>query len=318
MRAVILKDFGGVENLVTEEIADPKEIGPDEVLVRVRAIGIDRIDLKTRMGEGMAGELKKEDPMILGWDMSGVVIERGEEVKDLRVGDQVFGTIRFPGCGRTYAEYVVAPASELALKPEILSFGEAAAATQSPLTAWQALVETGHVEAGQKVLIHGAAGGVGQYAVQIAKQLGAYVIGTGSAMHKEFILGLGADEFIDYHAQRFEEGVDGADFILETIGGDHFVRSLQVLNSEGTIVLLPTDKKAEADRVAEEQQVSNYRYMLMHSSGENMKEIARWLAEGKLKVHIYRTFPFHQMPQAHNLLAVGGNTGKIVVEVAIW
>lgn len=318
MLAVILKDFGGVENLVADDIPEPTELKPDEVLVQVRGIGIDPIDVKTREGGGMAAKLKEEKPMILGWDLSGVVIKRGENVKDLRIGDQVFGTIRFPGVGRTYAEYVVAPASELAIKPEILSFTEAAAATQSPLTAWQALVETGGVKTGDKVLIHGASGGVGSFAVQIAKQLGAYVIGTGSGDHKDFILGLGADEFIDYKTQRFEEIANDVDFVLDTVGGETFVRSLGILKSGGNIVLLPSDKKDLADKVAEAYPDIHYHPVLMHSSGENMKEIARWLSDGRLKVHVSRTFTFRQIPQAHSYLTEGGHTGKIAVEVAIW
>lgn len=318
MLAVILKDFGGVENLVTEDIPEPTELKPDQVLVQVRGIGIDQIDVKTREGGGMAAKLKEEKPMILGWDLSGVVIKRGEAVKDLRIGDQVFGTIRFPGVGRTYAECVVAPASELALKPEILSFAEAAAATQSPLTAWQALVETGDVKAGDKVLIHGASGGVGSFAVQIAKQLGAYVIGTGSGNHKDFILNLGADEFIDYKTQRFEEIVREVDLVLDTVGGETFIRSLGVLKPQGIIVLLPSDKKEMAGKVAEAYPDVRYRPLLMHSSGENMKEIARWLSDGRLKVYVSRTFTFRQIPQAHNYLMEGGHTGKIAVEAAIW
>lgn len=318
MLAVVLKGFGGVENLQVEEIPEPNALNPGEVLVQVRGIGIDQIDVKTREGGGMAGKLKEEKPMILGWDLSGVVVKKGENVEELRIGDQVFGTIRFPGVGRTYAEYVVAPASELAFKPENISFAEAAAATQSPLTAWQALVETGHIQSGDKVLIHGASGGVGSFAVQIAKQGGAYVIGTGSGAHKEFIRELGVDEFIDYKTQRFEEIVSDVDFVLDTVGGDTFVRSLSVLKPEGMIVLLPSDKKDAADKAAEEHPGVRYQHLLMHSSGENMQEIARWLADGRLKVYLARTFMFRDLPLAHTYLTEGGHTGKIAVETAIW
>lgn len=318
MLAVVLKDFGGVENLQMEEIAEPNTLQPGEVLVQVRGIGIDQIDVKTREGRGMADKLKEEKPMILGWDMAGVVVKRGENVEDLRVGDQVFGTIRFPGVGRTYAEYVVAPTSALALKPENISFAEAAAATQSPLTAWQALVETGRIRAGDKVLIHGASGGVGSFAVQIAKQFGAYVVGTGSGVHREFIQNLGVDEFIDYTTQCFDELVSDVDFVLDTVGGDNFVRSLSVLKPEGMIVLLPSDKKDAADKAAEKYPRVRYQHVLMHSSGENMQEIARWLADGRLKVYLAQTFMFRDLPKAHTYLSEGGHTGKIAVETAIW
>lgn len=158
MKAILLKNFGGVDNLEIEEIPVPK-MKPDEVLVQVKAIGIDPIDLKTREGGGMATKLCEEHPMILGWDIAGVVVKAGEKVQELKVGDPVFGTVRFPGCGNAYAEYVAAPASQLAVKPGNISFEEAAGATQSPLTAWQALIETGHIGPGDKVLIHGGGRG---------------------------------------------------------------------------------------------------------------------------------------------------------------
>lgn len=314
MKAILLKNFGGVENLEIEEIPVPK-IKPDEVLVQVKAIGIDPIDLKTREGGGMATKLCEEHPMILGWDIAGVVAKAGEKVQELKVGDPVFGTVRFPGCGNAYAEYVAAPASQLAVKPGNISFEEAAAATQSPLTAWQALIETGRIGPGDKVLIHGAAGGVGNYAVQIAKAAGAYVIGTASARDKDFVMSLGADECIDYHTQKFEEIVYDADFILDTVGGENFVRSLKVLKPGGTIVLLPSNKKEEAQKVANENHISHFYPLLMHSSGENMLEIAGLLADGKMKVYLFKVFPFDRIREAHQAMAQSGHPGKIVVKV---
>lgn len=315
MKAMIIKDFGGVDQFMLTEIPKP-EIKPDEVLVQVKAIGIDQIDLKTRGGEGMASRLRAENPMILGWDMAGIVVEIGSHVNDLKVGDSVFGTLHFPGCGNTYAEYVAAPASQLAVKPDNVSFEEAAGATQSPLTAWQALIEKGHIKSGDRVLIHGAAGGVGNYAVQIAKHIGAYVMATGSGKDKEFVLNLGADQFMDYKTDKFEDIVSGVDFILDTVGGENFVRSLRVLKPEGMIVLLPSDKKEEADKVAKERNIKNYQHVLMHSSGENMQSIAGMLREGSMKVYLNETFPFGQIPQAHLAMAAGGHPGKIVVTVS--
>lgn len=314
MKAMVLKGFGGIDNLEIEEIPVP-QIKPDEVLVQVKAIGIDQIDLKTREGGGMATKLCEEHPMILGWDIAGVVVKTGEQVQELKEGDPVFGTVRFPGCGNAYAEYVAAPASQLAVKPGNLSFEEAAGATQSPLTAWQALMETGHIGPGDKVLIHGAAGGVGNYAVQIAKAAGAYVIGTASAKDRDFVMGLGANECIDYHTQKFEEIVYDVDFILDTIGGENFVRSLKVLKPGGTIVLLPSNRKEEALKVAREQHIEHFYPLLMHSSGANMVEIAGMLADGKMKVYLFKVFPFDRIPEAHKAMAEGGHPGKIVVKV---
>lgn len=312
MKAIVLKDFGGVENLVIEEVRKP-EIKADEVLVKVKAIGINQIDLKTRKGSGIAAKLKEENPMILGWDMAGEITETGSEVKEFKTGDAVFGTVNFPGCGNAYAEYVAAPASQIALKPENVAFEEAAGACQSPLTAWQAIVDTRHVKKGDRVLIHGAAGGVGSYAVQIAKHLGAYVIGTASGDDRDFVLNLGADECIDYKTQKFEEMVKDLDFIMDSIGGENFVRSLAVLKPEGTIVLLPSDKKDEADKVAKEKQVRNFHHILMHSSGEGMKGIAEMLTDGSMRSSVSKTFPFEKMREAHEEVATGKHTGKVAV-----
>lgn len=312
MKAVVLKDFGGVENLVIEDVSKP-EVQSDEVLIKVKAIGIDQIDVKTRQGGGMAERLKQEKPMILGWDVAGEIVHLGNDESRFTIGDAVFGTVNFPGIGNSYAEYVTAPESQLALKPDNISLEEAAGATQSPLTAWQALVDTGHVKQGDKVLIHGAAGGVGSFAVQIAKKLGAHVIGTASGKDKDFVLELGADECIDYQTQKFEEMVSDVDFILDSIGDDNFVRSLKVLKPEGTIVLLPSSKKEAADKVAKEKGVKNYHHMLMHSSGKDMNGIAEMLADGSMKSSVSKTYPLEKIREAHEEMVSGHHTGKIVV-----
>lgn len=312
MKAVVLKDFGGVENLVIEDVPKP-EVQSDEVLIKVKAIGIDQIDVKTRQGGGMAERLKQEKPMILGWDVAGEIVHLGNDESRFTIGDAVFGTVNFPGIGNSYAEYVTAPESQLALKPDNISFEEAAGATQSPLTAWQALVDTGHVKQGDKVLIHGAAGGVGSFAVQIAKKLGANVIATASGKDKDFVLGLGADECIDYQTHKFEEMVSNVDFILDSIGDDNFVRSLKVLKPEGTIVLLPSSKKEAADKVAKEKGIKNYHHMLMHSSGKDMNGIAKMLADGSMKSNVSKTYPLEKIREAHEEMVSGHHTGKIVV-----
>ena len=312
MKAMVLKRFGGIENFAVEDVPEPP-VGDGEVLVEVKAIGIDQIDVKARKGEGMSDYLKQEHPMILGWDISGVVSKVGSRVKDFKAGDAVFGTIRFPGPGSSYAEYAAAPADQIALKPENISHAEAAAATQSPLTAWQALVDTGHVKKGDRVLVHGGAGGVGNYAIQIARHIGCYVITTVSGADRAFVKELGADEVIDYRAQAFEKEVKEVDFILDTIGGDNFVRSLDVLKPEGMIVLLPSNKKEEADKAVREKQVKNYRHILMHSSGKDMRAIAGMLREGSMKANVDKVYSFEQIPQAQEQLENGKVRGKIVV-----
>lgn len=312
MKAMVLKRFGGIENFAVEDVLEPP-VGDGEVLVEVKAIGIDQIDVKARKGEGMSDYLKQEHPMILGWDISGVVSKVGSRVKDFKAGDAVFGTIRFPGPGSSYAEYAAAPADQIALKPENISHAEAAAATQSPLTAWQALVDTGHVKKGDRVLVHGGAGGVGNYAIQIARHIGCYVITTVSGADRAFVKELGADEVIDYRTQVFEKEVKEVDFVLDTIGGDNFVRSLDVLKPEGMIVLLPSNKKEEADKAVREKQVKNYRHILMHSSGKDMRAIAGMLREGSMKANVDKVYSFEQIPQAQEQLENGKVRGKIVV-----
>lgn len=312
MKAMVLKRFGGIENFAVEDVPEPP-VGDGEVLVEVKAIGIDQIDVKARKGEGMSDYLKQEHPMILGWDISGVVSKVGSRVKDFKAGDAVFGTIRFPGPGSSYAEYAAAPADQIALKPENISHAEAAAATQSPLTAWQALVDTGHVKKGDRVLVHGGAGGVGNYAIQIARHIGCYVITTVSGADRVFVKELGADEVIDYRTQAFEKEVEEVDFVLDTIGGDNFVRSLEVLKPEGMIVLLPSNRKEEADKAVREKQVKNYRHILMHSSGKDMRAIAGMLREGSMKANVDKTYFFEQIPQAQAQLENGKVRGKIVV-----
>lgn len=311
---MILKQFGGVENFSLETVPTP-EPKQGEVLVRVKAIGIDQIDIKTRKGVGMTDFVKDEHPMILGWDISGVVEKLGDGVQDLKVGDEVFGSVNFPGPGSSYAEYAVAPTDQLAIKPENISHAEAAAATQSPLTAWQAIVDAGHVGKGDRVLIHGGAGGVGNYAVQIAKHLGAHVTATASGSDESFVKELGAEEVIDYKTQKFDEILHDMDFILDTIGGENFARSLSVLKPDGTIVLLPSNKKAEADKVAEEKHVRNYKHVKVHSNGEDMREIAKMLREGTMKVHVDKTYPLDRLPEAHEQLENGKVKGKIAVTV---
>lgn len=315
MKAMILKEFGGPDNLELADVEMPKA-GKGEVLVRTRAVGINPIDLKTREGEGMAEAFKDAHPMILGWDVSGTVTEAGEGVAGVEVDDEVFGTIRFPGIGAAYAEYVAVPADQVAKKPSSISHAEAAAATLSALTAWQALMDTGKIKKGDKVLIHGAAGGVGNYAVQIAKSAGAFVVGTASGDGIEFVKKLGADQVIDYKKQRFEEEADGFDFILDTIGGENFVRSLRVLRPEGTIVLLPSDKAEEAEKAARDQGVRNYRHILMHSSGEDMRGIASMIEDGSIRISVDKTFPFDQLPEAHRALENGSVRGKVVVTLS--
>ncbi|QHV96776.1 NADP-dependent oxidoreductase [Spirosoma endbachense] len=311
MKAITLTDFGGVENLVLTELATPAGADND-VLVQVKAISVNPVDVKTRSGKGMSSLFKNENPMILGWDISGVVTESKSPL--FKRGDEVFGMVNFPGIGKTYAEYVVAPASHLSLKPASISHQEAAAASLAALTAWQAIVSHAQVQAGQRVLIHAAAGGVGHFAVQIAKQLGAYVIGTASAANKEFVLSLGADEHIDYKAKSLADATQNIDFVLDTIGGENIDSSLEVMRKGGTIISIPSGKNEAVKAKAEAKGMIGFP-IRVQSNGEDMQKLADLLADGRMKAHVSQTFAFDEMGKAHLQIETGKTQGKVAVLV---
>jgi NADPH:quinone reductase-like Zn-dependent oxidoreductase len=311
MKAIILKEFGGVEQLELAELPVPG-IKEGEVLVEVKAISINPVDVKTRMGKGVAGRLKDEKPMILGWDIAGIVKESASP--EFGVGDEVFGMVNFPGHGCAYAEYVAAPAGDLALKPEDAGYPEAAAATLAALTAWQAFSDHGRLRSGQRILIHAAAGGVGHFAVQIAHHIGAYVIGTASVENREFVLGLGADEHIDYKAQRFEDVAKEIDFVLDTVGGDTVDRSLEVVKKGGTIVSIHSGM-SEATKEKAKAKGIKVLTMLVQSSGEDMQHIAQLLEDGALRPEVSKTFPLAEMAAAHQQVETGKTRGKVVVKI---
>lgn len=311
MKSIVLKDFGSVDNLVYKELPMPS-INDDEVLIQVKAISINPVDVKTRSGKGRAAKLKDENPIVLGWDVSGIVKTSKSDL--FKEGDEVFGMINFPGHGKAYSEYVAAPANHLTLKPANISHEEAAAATLAALTSWQALVNHAKIKRGDRVLIHAAAGGVGNYAVQIAKYIGTYVIGTSSAGNRDFVLGLGADEHIDYKSQAFEDVVGNIDFVLDTIGGDNIDKSLKVMEKGGTIISLPSGLNDAVAEKAKAQGIIGYPIMVQ-SSGEDMKKIADLMENGAIKSHVSQVFEFDQMKAAHLSLETGKTQGKIVIRV---
>jgi NADPH:quinone reductase-like Zn-dependent oxidoreductase len=309
MKAIILKEFGGVENLQIAEIAAP-EIKENEVLIRVKAISINPVDAKSRAGKGVAKILKDEDPIILGWDISGVVV--GSNSAKFKEQNEVFGMINFPGHGKAYAEYVAVPAEQLAIKPANVSHEDAAAATLAALTAWQNLNKFYHVKKGDRILIHAASGGVGHYAVQMAKYLGAYVIGTSSVYNKDFAMSLGLDEFIDYKTQKFQDLVSNIDMVLDTIGGDNIDPSLDVTKKGGTVISIPSGLNEAIKEKAKEKGVNGINTMVV-SSGSDMEAIAGLLASGAVKSHVTGVYTFNEMDKAHLQIESGSTRGKIVV-----
>lgn len=312
MKAITQQAFGGPEVLIVSEVDRPTPL-PTEILVRVHAAGVNPVDWKTRAGSGMAGVLG-EPPFVLGWDVSGVVEEVGFGVTTVKPGDQVYGMPWFPRAASAYAEYVTAPSRQFALKPTTLSHVEAAALPLAVLTAWQALVDTAHVEAGQRVLVHAAAGGVGHLAVQIAKARGAYVIGTASAAKHEFLRSIGADEVVDYRTTRFEDVVSGVDVVIDLVGGDNAVRSVATLKPGGLLVAVPSGLQEGVAAAAEKAGVRSTPF-LVEPDGAALTEIAALVDAGKIRVEIEAVLPLADAGKAHELGEAGRSTGKIVLSV---
>ena len=313
MKAIILKDFGGVENLVEADIPVPG-ISDDEVLVKTRAISINPVDIKTRNGKSLASTLKEYDPMIPGWDISGTVERTGKKVTHFSEGDDVFGMVNFPGHGKAYAEYVAAPEKHITMKPSNVSHEEAAAASLAALTAWQLLTGEAGMRPGDRILIHSAAGGVGHYAVQMSKHLGLYIAGTSSEKNKEFVMSLGVSEHVDYEKENFEDVLHDFDFVLDTIGGEYIDRSLKVLKPGGTIICIPTIAATDLVEKAEKAGMKGLRF-LVRSDGKNMNEIADLLEKRIVRSFVSEVFSLDEMQAAHLQIESGKTKGKVVVRI---
>jgi len=311
MKAYVLHKTGGVENLVLSEIEKPTP-NVDEVLVEIKAISINPVDVKTRTAkELLAMIVGTEPPVILGWDIAGKVTAVGDNITQFVPGDLVFGMVNFPGEGRAYAEYVAAPGDQLAKIPPGTSFEDAAATTLAPLIALQVLQS--RVTRGDRVLIHAGSGGVGHFAIQIAKHLGAYVVSTSSAKNRDFIMALGADEHIDYEQHKFAEVVSDMDFVLDTMGADVLINSLKVVKNGGKVVSLPGPEFPPEVKPYAQQHNIDVSFVLVESNGADMNTLKRMLEDGVLKPHVSKVFPFEQLAAAHLQLETGRTVGKVVV-----
>jgi NADPH:quinone reductase-like Zn-dependent oxidoreductase len=314
MRAIVATEPGPAGVLKETRVPKPQP-GGTEVLVRVHAAAINPADWKTRSAGGWAGrhDVTDQGP-ILGWDVSGVVEAVGRGVTRLQPGDEVFGMPLFPHFPGGYSEYVTAPSRQFVLKPASLTHVQAAALPLASLTAYQALHDYAQVRPGQKVLIHAAAGGVGHLAVQIAKALGAHVIGTASAAKHDFLRGLGADEVIDYREVDFAEAVSGVDVVIDAIGGDYFDRSLRTMNSGGTLVALSYDVSPEMKARAEERGVTSG-FMLVEPDLAALAEIRALVVDGRLRPVVDAELPLAEAAKAHELGETNRVSGKIVLKV---
>lgn len=312
MRVITQLSTGGPEVLELGEAPVP-EPGPTEIRVRVAAAGVNPIDWKTRAGGGMAAVLGPP-PFTVGWDVAGTVDAVGRGVTRFSVGDAVFGMPWFPRQAGAYAEFVTAPSRQFANRPARLSAVEAAALPLAGLTAWQALVDVAGVQAGQRVLVHAAAGGVGHLAVQIAKARGAYVIGTASVGKHNLLHDLGIDEAVDYRSEAFEQAVEPVDLVLDLIGGDVAVRSLDVLAPDGRMVTLPSATAADAVSAATDRGL-RATGMIVEPDGPGLEQLAALVDDRRLRVLVAETFPLERARHAHRAGELGHTTGKLVLTI---
>ncbi|HEY1356546.1 MAG TPA: NADP-dependent oxidoreductase [Solirubrobacterales bacterium] len=303
--------LGGPEVLELQEVERPEPI-PTEVLIRVTAAGINPVDWKTRQRGGYQ-EATGGPPLILGWDIAGVVEEIDPDVTRFAPGDRVFGMPWFPRVAGGYAEYATSPARQLAQTPDSLTDEQAGGLPLAGLTAWQALVDVAEVGEGTRVLIHAAAGGVGHLAVQIAKARGAYVVGTARGEKHDFLRELGVDEPIDYTATPFEEAVSDIDVVFDLIAGEEYgLRSLETLREGGLWLCIPADVPDAVAAAAREQSKRAISF-LVEPDYAGLEHLAALADEGRLTVLVEETYPLAQAAEAHRRLEEGRARGKIVL-----
>lgn len=306
-RAMRIHSFGGPEVIQEDEI-EVRAPGDGEMLVKVMAAGVNPVDYKIRQG-GFPAVKADKLPYVLGRDVAGEVVELGTGVGLFSKTDRIYAMPAIDRGG--YAEFVIVREDEAAFMPPILDIPQAGGTPLASLTAWQGLFQHGGLQAGQRVLIHGGAGGVGHFAVQFAKAKGAEVYVTASADDLDFVRDLGADVAIDYKAQRFEDEAKNMDLVYDLIGGETQERSFLVLRRGGALVTTLTEPSQEK---AAEHGVKAMRYTAQES-GHQLEEIGELIGREMVKVHVARTFPLAQAAQAQRALEEGHTRGKIVLTV---
>lgn len=328
MHAFVVSHYGEPARLA--EVAEPT-VGDHDVLVEVGAAGVNALDEKIRLGE-LKLALPYRLPVVLGNDVAGTVIGVGAKVRSFQIGDEVFGRPHKDRIG-TFAERIAVAEGDLALRPRSVSVVEAASLPLVALTAWQALVERGHLQPGQRALIHAGAGGVGSVAIQLAKHLGATVATTVSSGNVDFARELGADVVIDYASEDFEELLEGYDLVLDSVGGDTLERSLRVLRpggkaigiagppdaafareaGAGLLVRLAMTALSSGIRRQARRLGVTYEFLFMHASGDQLRQIADLVDGGALRPVVGRVFEFDETVQALQSITHGGSRGKTVV-----
>ena len=318
MLAVVLTRFGAPDALELARVPRPQVL-PGEVLVRVHAAGVNPVDWKTREGAPTpAAQSLGTAPHILGWDISGVVEAIGGGVHRFAVGDEVFGMPWFPRPAGGYAEYLTAPARQLALKPRSWSHEEAAAVPLAGLTALHALTEIAEIVPGQRVLIHAAGGGVGHLAVQIAASLGATVIGTARSAKHPWLKSLGADELVDYTVERFEEVAGQVDAVLDLVGGadpSTAMRSVEIIRPGGIYVPVAPGTPASLGATATDRGVRVAPSLLVDPDGHGLELLASMADAHQLSVNVEEVFPLADAADAHRRGETNAVAGKLVLRV---
>ena len=310
MKAVRIHAFGGADSLVYEDAPMP-EPAAGQVRIKVRAAGVNPLDWKIRKGD-FEKDMKHELPLTLGWDVAGDIESLGSGVTDFAVGDAVYALADFTHNG-AYAEFVVVDAKSIAPKPKSLNYVEAASVPMAAETARMAIFDTGQVKAGQTVLIHGAAGSLGGFAVQLAKSRGAHVIGTASGSDADYVKGLGADQVIDYKNEHFETIAKNVDLVLDTVGGKTQELSWQVLKPGGMIVstVQPPTPPVGAPEGAKGQIIG------VQPSGDSLRALTELIEAGKLTTLVQQVLPLSEARQAHEMLDKGlHKPGKLMLQVA--
>jgi NADPH:quinone reductase-like Zn-dependent oxidoreductase len=307
MKAVVAHEYGGPEVLKFEELPRP-EPKDDEALVRVIASGVNPADPLTLSGK-YAREFGTHLPLIPGYDIAGIVEKTGANVTMLKVGDEIYGYRTFGGA---WAEYVTVREWEVAAKPKSLSFVEAAAVPMGALTAWQSLVDTAKLHAGQTILIHGGSGGVGSFAIQIAKARGARVIATASTANQDLLKQLGADVAIDYTKTKFEDMAKDVNAVLDPVGKDTLVRSYGVVKQGGIVMSLV----ARPDPTELEKRGIRGATIFSHADAKDFAEIAQLIDAGKIKPIVTQVLPLSEAIAAEQQAETHHTRGKVVLRIA--
>lgn len=312
MRAFQQTEWGTLDKIALVEVPRPEPL-PTEILVRIKAAGVNPIDYHTAMSKGYMNALSL--PNIPGWDIAGIVEEVGFGTNRFKVGDEVFGFPHFPRAAGAYAEYAALPARQMALKPANISFEQAAAVGLAALTAWQMLSDTAKVGPGMKVLVNGAAGGVGHFAVQIAKSLGAYVVGVARREKHAFVQELGADAFIDYTTTVVTDEVSDADVVIELAGGGATIALLGALRKGG--LLISARKLPHISEIQEAAAKLGVRGLSFVAEPDYvaLENIAALIERGKLKAEVSSVLPFERALEAWEKIPLGHAVGKTVLRM---